>query len=148
MREVKGDLKNFLKKGNTVCITTNSNVSTSGRAIMGKGIALIAKKLVPDLPKLLAKHKEYKQALPVVIMHNDVELISFPTKHNWWEQSDMELIKRSANYLQEWIRDMDKKVYLPKPGCGAGGLKWAAVKHELEKILDDRFIVVIHERNT
>ena len=34
------------------------------------------------------------------------------------------------------------EIYLPKVGCGNGGLKWEDVKPHL-KFLDDRFIVII-----
>ncbi len=34
------------------------------------------------------------------------------------------------------------KVYLVRPGCGNGQLKWEDVKPLIAPILDDRFIVV------
>ena len=34
------------------------------------------------------------------------------------------------------------KVYMARPGCGNGQLKWEDVKPLIAPILDDRFIVV------
>jgi hypothetical protein len=88
------------------------------------------------------------------------KIFSFPTKHDWWEQSDIELIESSCCEIVEWLdvlalkykdqypySDLTKVhvIYMTKAGCGAGGLKWEEVKPVMGKILDDRFIVVDRE---
>ena len=78
---------------------------------------------------------------------NNFILISFPTKDHFKDRSDINLIIQSSYELVELINNLDiKKCYLPPVGCGAGGLNWNDVKSELEKILDNRFIIVIREK--
>jgi hypothetical protein len=54
----------------------------------------------------------------------------------------IDIIVQSAKELVK-LADHNKwsKVYLPRPGCGAGELTWADVKPAIENILDNRFIV-------
>lgn len=124
------------------CITTNGTVKSNGRAVMGRGIALQARDKFPELDKALG--------LSLKIHGNVVKFLfvaylwSFPVKHNWWEQADLELIKRSAQTLGMVARDLeyDKTFLLPRPGCGNGGLKWEDVKPIIEPILPDNVTVV------
>lgn len=74
---------------------------------------------------------------------------SFPVKHNWYEHADLKLIERSAKELVDTIDDIfldpddrPPTIYLPRPGCGNGRLKWEDVKPVIEPYLDDRFVVV------
>jgi len=53
------------------------------------------------------------------------------------------LIERSASELFNKVVLMKiDRIYVPRPGCGFGVLNWEEVKPVLEKIWDDRFIVV------
>lgn len=36
-------------------------------------------------------------------------------------------------------------IYLVRPGCGNGRLRWQDVRHALSEILDDRFVIVERE---
>ena len=69
--------------------------------------------------------------------------MSFPTKHHYKENSDINLIKESANYIVK-IADYHnaKSIYIPSPGTGLGNLPKDLVYSELEKILDDRFSIL------
>lgn len=138
-----------LAKGNILCITTNGLVKKNGECVMGRGIAAQAKERFPALPAHLG------QALLIYGNHvhwldnwGDWFLMSFPTKHKWWEKSDLKLIERSVKELQCMfpIDDTESykyntKIYLPRPGCSNGGLDWKDVK-PLVEILDDRFVIV------
>lgn len=147
MKEVEGNIWDYLDKGKWIVVTTNGTVTTKGEAVMGKGIALQAKQRFPDVPKLLGdKIKAWGNRL-----HYDVPrgLLFFPTKHNWWEESNLELIeentKRLVDLFDSYVLGYPPSVYMVRLGCGAGGLDWKDVKPILEKYLDDRFIVI--ERN-
>ena len=140
MKEVTGNIWDFYDQGHWIVITTNSVVS-GGKNVMGKGIALEAKKRFPDLPRIIARHllSSGNVAYPIY----QYRLISFPTKYHWRAGSDINLIAESAEMLRDGVNRMQlEAVYLPRPGCGCGGLSWEDVKPVLEKYLDDRFVVV------
>jgi len=150
MQEIKNDIWNFLTNPETdaICITTNGIVKKNGDLVMGKGIALEAKLKFPALPqifgnkiKLLGHKLHYTSTL-----YNNLKplfLIAFPTKFHYKDPSDINLIKKSCQELIEFCDTMKlKKIYLPRPGCGNGGLDWNNVKKELSSLLDDRFIIV------
>lgn len=124
-------------------ITTNGILKSNGAAVMGKGIALQALKKYPgidfELGKLIKRFGNH-----VFRLSNN--LISFPTKHDWKEKSDLNLIKRSAEELAFMLKHQhDITVLLPPPGCGNGGLEWKNVESVISKILDDKFAVVMYQ---
>ncbi len=151
MKEITGNIWNFHGKGNWIVITTNGNVKTNGEAVMGKGIALQAKQRYPELPTelgLLLREESPFWVFPF----SKYKLFTFPTKHNWWEKSDVELIRQSVVRLEALssffsispyteLNDVFP-LYLVRLGCSNGQLDWEDVKPVLEKYLDDRFIVV------
>ena len=58
-------------------------------------------------------------------------------------EADLSIIKKSAHQLMELINKFGwKKVLLPRPGCGAGGLSWNVVNPVIKDILDDRVIAI------
>ncbi len=125
------------------CITTNGCISSCGLNIMGKGIALQAKKKYPKIARILGD-KIKKDGNHVYYLEN--QMFSFPTKHHWRRKSDICLIIQSANELVKLIDELNiNMVSLPRPGCGNGGLRWIDVKKELEKVFDDRFIIINEE---
>ncbi len=137
MREIKGNIWNFQDQGWLV-ITTNAEIKKNGEAIMGKGIALEAKTKFPDLPLKLAKHIQNNGN--ILQIWPEYGLITYPTKYFWGDQSDLILIKKSAEALLK----IPGIIYLPKVGCGCGGLDWdKEVKPILSSILqEDRFILI------
>lgn len=65
------------------------------------------------------------------------------TVPGWACKSSLGLITTSLQDLIQITNDAGfKSVALPQPGCGNGGLSWDLVGPILEKVLDDRFIVV------
>jgi hypothetical protein len=134
-----------LAVGHILCVTTNGFIKRNGSAVMGRGIALQASQRYPSLPRMLGE----RIALAGNHVHSfgwfgPYKILTFPTKHNWFEKSDLDLIKRSAEELLEFDLDSpDHKIYLPRPGCSNGQLKWEVVKPAIESILEsDRFILV------
>lgn len=128
-------------QGDARCITTNGALRVSGYAIMGKGISLQAKQRYPKieitLGRLIQRYGNHTFKL-------GNGLISFPTKWHWREDSDLELIKRSAQELVFLLKDDSaKRILLTRPGCGNGNLNWSEVKSCINNILiDNKFIIV------
>lgn len=142
MKEVRGNIWDFYNKGHWIVITTNGTVKATGEAVMGKGVALQAKRKFPDLPQGLGSCIAHFGNLVVNLdgPAKNRKILSFPVKHNWWEKADLALIEESTKALAAFAAN--GKVYMVRPGCGNGGLDWKDVKPILEKYLDDRFVVV------
>ncbi len=143
MKEIVGDIWDFHEQGKWIVITTNGTIKANGELVMGKGIALQARQRYPDIPKTLGSYiKEYGTRVALDGQHG---LIFFPTKYDWRKASDLKLIEVSACELTEQlelVKGYPTPIYMPRPGCGNGGLNWEDVKPVLEKYLDDRFVVV------
>jgi len=146
MIEIVGDI--WEQKCDWLCITTNGIVKKDGRAVMGKGIALQAKKRYPNIDRILAKKIRERGNIVSSLLRdheNEKWIISFPTKDDWKKPSSLKLIAESAKQLKQHFDDYNLKplVMLPRPGCSCGGLEWKDVKQILLNILvDDRFIII------
>lgn len=129
-----------------LAITTNGTITKAGVGVMGAGIAKEAMMKCRGIEKVLAKRLLERGNIVSKLGENtkyNYTIISFPVKHNWFEDADIELIKDSCRYLmKEVIGDRDILVLLPRPGCGNGNLDWEDVKVEIGKILDDRVHIV------
>ena len=136
-------------------VTTNGVIRKNGCGVMGAGQALEAKKLFPGVEEKLGKYlKRYGNRVfnMGVYMLNGrlMSLITFPTKHHYKDNSDLELIRQSAIQLKQVADKFElTKVYLPAVGCGLGKLDYEQqVKPVLQEILDDdRFVVVLGYQN-
>lgn len=144
MKIQKGNIIDFIGNSDIVCVTTNGIVKSDSTLVMGAGCAKVFKDLFPLLPKILGEQVKAKGNRPLVGGKvKGTYIISFPTKHHYKENSDLELIKNSA-YMLVRIADYYKanSVYIPSPGTGLGNLSKDLVYKELENILDDRFTIV------
>ncbi len=164
MREVRGDLFNPRGSVDAICLTTNGMVKQDGSCVMGRGCAAQAKTRWPGIEHvlgskitgldnhvhLLTQFQPVCLFLPVDKVNFDYEtvpldyhVVSFPVKHHWRDQADLDLIKRSAKELISLVDGLGwSKVVIPRPGCGAGRLTWKTVKTALKPLLDDRFYVI------
>jgi kynurenine formamidase len=148
MIEVYGNIWSY--PANARVITTNGFVKKNGEAVMGAGVAKEAKTKYPVFPKWLGSAiKEEGNNVHCFGFENirtgKIEFIyTFPVKHNWWEDADLELIERSCEQLVEQaVNFEDAVIVIPRPGCGNGKRDWETeVKPILEKHLDDRFHVI------
>ncbi len=145
MLEAEGDLWDFHTIGAWVAITTNGAVRKDGCCVMGRGVAKEAARRFPWLPTQLGER--IIAAGNHVHRFSHVRLFTFPVKHHWHEPADPDLIEQSARELASFVQDPGilapvKRVYLVRPGCGNGRLKWEDVKPLIAPLLDDRFIVV------
>ena len=141
-------------KNEAICINTNGICKKDGSAVMGKEIAKTADELYHISEKLGKYLKEYGNRAFDLGMYSgygekEHHVLTFPTKNNWWENSDIRLIRKSA---EEIIRICDhrkiKKCYLPPIGNINENLDYEnIVKPVISKILDNRFIVVLDKKN-
>lgn len=152
MKEIVGNLWYYFgKSGYQIVITTNGFVRKDGCAVMGRGCAFEAARKFPDLPKLLGKSLR-KNGNIVKLFRPDSKrdasrpermLLVFPVKHNWYDDADVELIKKSALVLKAAaLFSPEIKYVLPRPGCGNGNLAWEDVKPLLQDLPDN--VLVIH----
>lgn len=142
MKEIYGNAWTLKDKYTYLAITTNGTIKKDGSCVMGAGIALEAKKnsKYSRIPYILGDMIKANGNI-VHKLSEEHRLISFPVKHNWFEDADIELIKKSAYQLMDLLKE-NETVLLPRPGCGNGHLKWNDVKPHLEHILDDRVFIV------
>ena len=151
MLEEQGDLWEAHDLGYWVVVTTNGDINAKGECVMGRGVALQAKRRFPALPKKIGGM--VKLAGSHVAAYVEERVITFPVKYHYYDRADMRLIERSARELagmkRMWDRDGNTRprtikdlVYMVRPGCGNGGLEWSMVKPVIEPFLDDHFIVV------
>ena len=133
-------------KADVRCITTNGIVKSDGRAVMGRGVALQARNRFPDIDLALGKSIRVwgNHVMPIWPNADRTEwIVSFPVKEHWRDKADLALIARSCEELTEWVDFCEwETILLPRPGCGAGGLRWDTVKPVLQLKLDDRFLVI------
>ena len=146
MQYQNGDLWELRSQtGGWVVITTNTTLRRDGSAVMGAGLAKDAADRYPALDVRLGKHiKMFHDKLYI-----ERPLICLPTKRDWRNDSRLIWIERGCHELADLgrvLKDVGniEPIYLPKLGCGLGGLNWEReVRPVMDAILDDnRFILV------
>jgi hypothetical protein len=143
---------NLFEQQGWLCITTNGFVKNNGRAVMGAGCAKTVRDAVPDIDLALGKHiKQRGNVVGSIGSYMNNPVFSFPVKHNWWENADLELIAQSATLLRDmWYSVFDgvmpenvPNVWIPRPGCGNGKLSYKDVEPVLQAILlEDNFKII------
>jgi hypothetical protein len=134
-----------------ICIPTNGIVDRYGAAVMGAGLAYQAKKRYPGIEKVLGDAISDRGNIPHEIWNNlFLRVWSFPTKLDWRQGSDLNLIKSSAQHLrQRWqAGELKPKVFLPQVGCGLGGLPWDLVSPILQEELPEPEFIVLSSEST
>ena len=139
MKEATGDLWTYPAEYRL--ITTNGVRNSLNELIMGAGVALEAKQRYTTLPAKLGKWVEEYGNRPFVCVEE--KIITFPTKRNWRDLSDVFLIRESAKLI---VAIVDKygigSVVGTRPGCGNGGLDWKTVKPYIADVFDDKFTII------
>jgi len=141
-KEIKANIWDF--KDDIKIITTNGNIGKGNRAVMGKGLALDAaqrcKTIQEELAYRILLHGNHCYYFP---QH---KIITFPTKVNFWEKSNLSLIRMSMKELYLMCcKENIHRVIFPHVGCQNGGLNWKDVKRKIEEILqmdEVEFIIV------
>jgi hypothetical protein len=111
---------------------------------MGAGLAKQAVLKWPGIDAQLGHYlTEVGNIVCGLLKEGNCWVMSFPTKNNWKDKSNLELIKNSAQRLAEMADELEwKKVFIPPVGCGLGGLSLDVVQPVLEQYLDDRFYII------
>jgi|SRR5208337_1009764 len=132
--------------GHVICIATNCDLKKNGDAVMGKGSAARAAKLLPGLPAMCGDIIRRNGRVPQWINFNQNSIIMLPTKLHWWEDSNVEYIENAINFIHKYsTRYPDVTFHLPRLGCGYGRMTWTVVKSLFEAYaLPDN--VVVHHR--
>lgn len=149
MRYAKGDIWQVAELHNGfVVVTTNLVLKHNGDAVMGAGIAKEAATRYPALPIALGGHIKRWGEKPLLFPEGNV--ICLPTKTDWKQKSDIDLIERGCKELL-WIAYLlersglgKRSIYLPRLGCGLGGLNW---ERQVRPVVDahlvgDQFVLV------
>jgi hypothetical protein len=167
MFEESIEFSDAIRKYDNICIPTNGETKHNGRAIMGAGIALLARETFHEIDAWLGQGLKVHGNVPIFLGHYQVggayyppsqgvdtskgrycRIWSFPTKNLVRDDSDLRLIIASAKLLTWEMTlglfyvDRFHTVALPRPGCGVGGLRWDDVKVPLGQILDGRFYAI------
>ncbi len=137
LTEETGDLVEFWRRGNAIGITTNGFVKNNGECVMGRGIALSINKAIPGFARELGDRITLYGNVP--FWFEEHRIWTFPVKHHWRQEADIELIKESAGCIVGMNRLFWQIDYLdfPRPGCGNGRLSWTNVKKEIKPIFTD-----------
>ncbi len=169
MKELTGNLFNYIGLADAICITTNGFVKSNGECVMGKGCAKTVTELFPGIAKVLGDSikSDGNVVIPLLSKKGTV-ICTFPVKSvselftgsnavkhmhyrfkigdrvpGWACIADPKLIEKSAIQLVELADKSEwKSIILPRPGCGAGELSWSDIKPVLDKHFDDRFFSV------
>jgi len=139
MLETVGDIWEYAETA-VIAITTNGSLTRDRRAVFGRGVARQAVSRFPGLAEklgsLLAEQGSH-------VFDLGCGIVSFPVEETAWSQPDLRIIARSAEELRlladrsGWLR-----LFVPRPGCGGGGLAWKEVQPLLVPWFDGRFTVI------
>ena len=139
MKELTGNLFNYIGLADAICITTNGFVKSNGECVMGKGCAKTVTELFPGIAKVLGDSIKSDGNVVIPLLSNYRFKIGDRVP-GWACIADPKLIEKSAIQLVELADKSEwKSIILPRPGCGAGELNWSDIKPILDKHFDDRF---------
>ena len=146
MIEKTGDyLEEYLDPSVWYVVTTNGFVRNDGTAVMGRGTAKQAADLHKDVPKILGDLLLAHGNVPFLLPYG---FVSLPVKHHWKEKADLDLIDRSLRTMRvlwDTYKSEGRQIYLPRPGCGNGGLSWYHVRPLVEAYFDDAIVWSLEE---
>lgn len=107
--------------------------------VMGKGIALEFKRRHPAMfmdYEVRCKMGEVQLGVPYLWEDERTQVLNFPTKGHWREDSRLQDIDAGLQYLVEHYQKMGIcSVAMPPLGCGNGGLGWKDVRQMIEQKL-------------
>ncbi len=132
------------RKGNLLEAAADALVNTVNTVgVMGKGIALMFKEAFPGnfhAYEEACRRNEIRPGRMFVTESGRLDgprwIINFPSKKHWRQPSKLEWITEGLADLRRVIEEKGiQSVALPPVGCGNGGLEWAEVRSEIERVL-------------
>ena len=138
LQEINQNVWDIADDKSIICILTNNSI-INNRNVMGAGIAKEALDRNPDLDKQCANCIDNNSYILGTDKQTGAILFRFPTKNDVWYNSSLSVIEDSLRELAYTARlNKNYKIYLPRPGCGCGGLNWESqVKALCETYLND-----------
>lgn len=123
----------------TECDTIVIPVNTIG--VMGAGMA---KEVAERYKGLLYEYRRACKSGRLTVNNlwnfktrNGMNILCFPTKEDWRNDSKIEWIENNLKLLSETWEELGiDSIAIPKIGCGRGGLKWNDVSTLIYKYLD------------
>lgn len=152
MRRTRGNIWTF-HRTHWVLVPTNVGFNLKEfEAIMGRGLALDAKRRFPDLPKWYGDVCMRQRKKTMFVLNHPHRLVLMPTKpfnerepwNSWNCKSTIEFVEKQVAYLAQQNLDFwELPITLPLVGCGEGGLLAEDVMPVLERHLtSDLFLLV------
>lgn len=107
--------------------------------VMGKGLALEFKRRFPKMYedyRIRCQKGDVLPGRPYLWEDDKVQILNFPTKRHWRENSRLDDIEEGLRYLANHYQEMGLHTLALAPlGCGNGGLNWNDVKPLIERYL-------------
>ena len=157
-QESPEDIWTSYERGHYVVVPTNGVVKRSGEAVMGAGLALDVARRWDWFPALLGRWITDHGSRVFVFANNVIDdplrVFTFPVKEDWRLPARLDLVQRSAVELRALAEDLGDEtemnvgeIYLPRVGCGAGGLRWTDVRPTLRFALERSRVtfIVVHK---
>ena len=120
--------------------TGNSYITKNGKLVMGRGAALACRDLFTDCDKqfafkILTSKYTPNYFVEFIELAPDKLLGAFQVKHNFADNADIELIKKSAKKLKHIATQKPHiKFHMNFPGIGYGGLPFNIVLPIVDKL--------------
>lgn len=111
--------------------------------VQGAGLALAFKNKYPETFKKYKNMCDRKLLSPGKLYLTD-NILHFPTKDNWKDNSKIEYIKAGLEKFKNTYKEKGiESIAFPQLGCGKGKLKWKEIKPLMEEYLNLDILVEI-----
>lgn len=108
---------------------------------MGKGIAVIFKKIFGRVSELQAQNKQVGECS--ILSYQDRYIYYLVTKEKYWHKPTYETLQSSLIDMKKHaIENNIKVISIPQIGCGLDKLKWTQVKEILVKVFEETGIKI------
>jgi hypothetical protein len=119
-----------------VLIPTNGVLRQDHTAVMGSGLSRQAAERFPGLEEALGGHIITRGNVPGVIYSGEFDIVSFPTKRDWRDDQDIDLIERSSRRAANLVQRKNySRVLVPKFASGQSQHDWESVRPVIERYL-------------